>query len=90
MIKVIFILLFVVGCGKYDPPEENYADFYTENGNTLRVDHAKSDVDCFMCHQEDGIHLEDRVDGISFDRVATEAQIEREGVPTSCMNCHGT
>jgi hypothetical protein len=87
----IFIVTSLTSCGKYDEPYEVQQNIV--NTGTLTIEEANHPTgwgqkQCFMCHQKDGIHVVDRLDGVNVDLETIRASVDLNG-EKACVACHG-
>ena len=93
IINNILLMSVLTACGNSPTDYENYGDITVNNNNTYEVSsanhpHGWGKSNCFLCHNINNIHREDRVANSYIDLDAINDNISASGL-RSCTNCHG-
>jgi len=92
-ILLLLFLSLLCSCGDSPPQYENYGDVGNNTGGSYILTsnnhpHGHGQRNCFLCHNINKIHREDRV---ASDYVPTQQIIDQVNVEglQCCKNCHG-
>ncbi len=95
--KFTFLIISIVGigsCGGAGGDYENYGDIYKENNNSFVITERThpngwGNFECYLCHNENNIHMVDRIESMNIDLESIKAVVGANGL-SSCKTCHGT